>query len=137
MIARLNAGHRGQLAREMRAALPRECCGLIEGRHDESGFDIVALHPCRNVAREPDQFEIDPAEQFRLMRALRRTDRTIIGCYHSHPHGTHEPSQRDLASGSEDGFLWLIVAAGGSATTLGAYVYEGGLFAPVSLSAPE
>ena len=46
----------------------------------------------RNLADTPDRFEIDPAEQIKLMRALRGAGREIIGCYHSHPNGSAEPS---------------------------------------------
>src|SRR5215472_16515897 len=106
----LRVDHRAQLEREARAAFPKECCGLIEGRRDGRDLEILAVHPCRNLARGADEFEIDPAEHFRLMRALRGTARRIIGCYHSHPNGRTAPSSRDVAAGSEDGFLWLIVA---------------------------
>jgi proteasome lid subunit RPN8/RPN11 len=97
-----------QFEREARAAFPSECCGLIEGTRDGEVFNVLALHPTRNLAEEKDRFEIDPAEQFKLMRSLRGTDREIVGCYHSHPNGKAEPSARD--GESEDGFLWLIAA---------------------------
>jgi proteasome lid subunit RPN8/RPN11 len=97
-----------QIAQEARAEFPHECCGLIEGERDGDTFQATTLHPACNLATENDRFEIDPAEQFRLMRKLRGTGRDIIGCYHSHPNGKAEPSARD--GESEDGFLWLIAA---------------------------
>jgi len=113
-----------QIEGEARAAFPGECCGLIEGVRDGETFTVLALHPTRNLAKEQDRFEIDPAEQFELMRALRGTDRAIIGCYHSHPNGLTEPSARD--GGGEDGFLWLIAAVDGAgAFSLWAQVRDG------------
>lgn len=109
-----------QILREARAAYPRECCGLIEGR----GSEITALHPARNLAAEPGRFEIDPAEQFRLMRE----GRNIAGCYHSHPDGRAEPSARDAAGAGEIGFLWLIAA-----DELAAFVWDGARFRRVRL----
>jgi proteasome lid subunit RPN8/RPN11 len=111
---------RSQIFAEARAAYPRECCGLLEG----AGARITALHPARNLAEEPDRFEIDPAEQFRLMREGRR----IVGCYHSHPDGRAEPSPRDAEHAGEAGFLWLICA-----DTLGAFVWDGARFRPLVL----
>ena len=102
-------------------AHPRECCGLLEG----SATRITALHPTRNLAEEPDRFEVDPAEQFRLMREGRR----IAGCYHSHPGGRAEPSPRDAEFASEAGFLWLVCA-----DTLGAFVWDGAGFRPLVLA---
>lgn len=133
MIVQLSAGHRAQLEREARAAFPRECCGLVEGRRDGDRLEISALHACRNVARGDDAFEIDPAEHFRLMRTLRGTNRAIIGCYHSHPNGTPEPSARDLAASGEEGFLWLIATANSGEPSLRAYVHRAGNLAPVSI----
>ena len=104
---------RAQIAREARAAFPRECCGLIEGLRDGAAVRVTALHPTRNLAPEPDRFEIDPAEHIRLSRALREAGRGIVGCYHSHPGGRAEPSPRDRAGASEDGFVWLIAAVEG------------------------
>jgi proteasome lid subunit RPN8/RPN11 len=95
------------------------------------------LHPCRNVAPGLDAFEIDPSEQFRLLRALRGTDRAIIGCYHSHPNGKPEPSPRDIAAAGEEGFLWLIVAIEDPKLEIGAHLWEANRFASASISRPE
>ena len=99
---------RAQLADEARAALPRECCGLIAGTVDGGTARALALHPTANLGQGDDRFEIDPAEHIRLLRALRGTGRDVIGCYHSHPNGKAAPSQTDRAGAAEDGFIWLI-----------------------------
>jgi proteasome lid subunit RPN8/RPN11 len=88
---------------------PSECCGLIEGVATKDGWRAVAIHEARNLAADPARrFLIDPDIQFRLLRALRGTERSIIGCFHSHPDGSAHPSEYDRASASEDGFLWLV-----------------------------
>lgn len=114
---------RAQLLAEARAASPRECCGLVEG----SAKRVIALHPARNLASDPDRFEVDPAEQFRLMRQGRR----IVGCYHSHPGGCAEPSARDADGASEVGFLWLIAAG----EEIGAFIWDGARFTRLELEA--
>jgi proteasome lid subunit RPN8/RPN11 len=115
-----------QLESEARGAFPRECCGLIEGHR--GSFDIHFLHPVQNLRSEPDKFEIDPAEQLRLMKAARGRDAEIIGCYHSHPNGRPEPSVLDVAGADEDNFLWLIAAltACQSAITIAPFVFTRG-----------
>jgi proteasome lid subunit RPN8/RPN11 len=103
-------------------AHPDECCGLIEGARIEGAWRATAVHETRNLADNPARsFLIDPEAQFRLLRALRGTDRAIIGCFHSHPNGPAEPSARDLAEAVEDGFVWLIAGEDGR---FGAYVYR-------------
>ena len=111
-------------------AYPRECCGLIEGTGTAGGWRASAIHEAANVADEPARrFLIDPQVQFDLLRRLRGTKTRIIGCFHSHPNGSPEPSATDRASADESDFLWLI--AGGSPEggfTLKAYAVldEGG-----------
>jgi proteasome lid subunit RPN8/RPN11 len=101
---------RHQLAGEARAAFPRECCGLIEGVRREDVVEVARVHPARNLATEPDRFEIDPAQHIALLRNLRGTGRDIVGCYHSHPNGSPLPSARDLAGAADENFVWLIVS---------------------------
>ena len=127
----LAPGLRAQIESEARAAFPRECCGLIEGVRDGGGFHALALHPARNLADEADRFVIDPAAQFALQRRLRGTDRTVIGCYHSHPNGTAEPSDED----GEGDVLWLIAALDGRKFQgFGVYLRAGGAWRRLSLA---
>jgi desampylase len=138
-----------RLRDETLRAFPRECCGLLEGyvrslilsvsKGEASTSEIAhisALHPMRNIALESDRFEIDPAQHIALLQKLRGTERTIIGCYHSHPNGRAEPSERDRASADEEGFLWLIAAINPDAveqTCLAAFVSKGQSFSNLEL----
>jgi proteasome lid subunit RPN8/RPN11 len=123
-----------QIEAEARAAFPRECCGLLVGRVAGPMARIERLHPVTNLAAAMDRFEIDPAAQFALLRALRGTGQSVIGCYHSHPCGRPTPSPRDLAGAGEEGFLWLIAAmADARAVKVAAFCYRGGDFEQVGL----
>lgn len=127
---------RAQLAAEARAAFPKECCGLIEGRMGGSALAVTALHPTTNLSETPDRFEVDPAEHIRLLRALRGTGRDILGCYHSHPNGLAEPSETDRQRAADEEFVWLIqpVTADGAAQPAG-FVFGGGAFRTLALAA--
>ena len=129
----LSGDLREQIRDEARAALPRECCGLIEGIREPGTIRAVALHPAANLARGDDRFEIDPVEQFRLMHALRGTGREIVGCYHSHPSGPAAPSPRDADEAQERDFVWL-VAGVGARIALGAFVWDGRAFRELHLA---
>ena len=123
-----------RICEEARNALPRECCGLIEGMHDGREIRVHALHATDNIATAPDRFEIDPQEQFRLVRELRGTGHEIVGCYHSHPNGRAEPSRHDLECATEDGFVWLIAALDTDEISLRAFVSWQSGFDEISLS---
>ncbi len=106
------------------AAIPHECCGLLEGVRDGGLTRILALHPARNLAGAAGRFEIAPADHIAAVRAARANGHAIVGCYHSHPGGRAEPSAADLAGAGEDDFLWLITAE----EALDAFVYLRGRF---------
>jgi len=127
----------GRIENEARVAHPRECCGLIEGMRESDAVYAIAVHPTRNLAQEADRFEIDPGEQFALMRAARENGAEIVGCYHSHPNGAAEPSPRDAANGSEDGFVWLIAALRGGGGAVEFAAFEGTPFRRLSLAPAE
>lgn len=129
-ILRLPAGLAAQIMREAREAALRECCGLLEGAHIDGVFTTAALHPARNIADAADRFEIDPADQFRALHAARANGRQIIGCYHSHPGGTAEPSRFDHEGAGEEGFFWVIAAE-----KIAAFEFRGGDFLPVTIEA--
>jgi proteasome lid subunit RPN8/RPN11 len=124
---------RARIASEARAALPRECCGLIEGRRGDA-ITVNAVHAVRNLAAVADRFEIDPAEHIRLLQAARDRGNEIVGCYHSHPGAQAEPSARDCDGASEDGFLWLIVGSVRDAVEVRGYLFQDGRFIPVELA---
>jgi proteasome lid subunit RPN8/RPN11 len=128
---------RAQMEQAARREFPRECCGLIEGIVDQRVARVTAIHPARNLATEADRFEIDPSEQIRLLRELRGTGRDIIGCYHSHPNGRAEPSERDIAGAFGEDFLWLIIATDGLGATLGAFEIGQETFRAVALLDPS
>ena len=112
------------LHEEARQAAPRECCGLLEGRRAEGVYTILALHPVRNLSDDPDHFEIDPGGHIAAVKIARANGTTILGCYHSHPRGSAQPSASDLAGAGEENFLWLIVAD----EAIRAFFYSGRVF---------
>ena len=80
---------RAHLMKEARNAFPRECCGFVEGTVSGAHARATALHATRNLAVEPDRFEIDPAVQFALLRRFRGAERGIIGKRHFEPFHRH------------------------------------------------
>jgi proteasome lid subunit RPN8/RPN11 len=131
---------RAQIMKEARNAFPRECCGLVEGTRSGSTAYATALHATRNLAIEVNRFEVDAAIHFALLHRLRGTERTIIGCYHSHPNGKSEPSELDCAAAAEEGFLWLISACRGQhreESRIAAFVSKGHAFRPVRIVVPS
>jgi desampylase len=118
-------------------AYPNECCGLIEGVVTPDGWRALDIHEAANLAENPKRrFLIDPQVQFDLMRALRQSERRIIGCFHSHPDGEPAPSAADRAEAYERDFLYLIAAGVSGLFRLKAYLFTDPTgFSPLTIAA--
>ncbi len=90
-----------------RAEAPNECCGLLvgEGSFIDECVAVRNMHPTPRT-----RYLLDPAEHIATMRRLRGTRRSIVGCYHSHPHSPPVPSATDLAEAYYPEFVWMIVS---------------------------
>lgn len=124
---------RAQVEDEARGAFPRECCGLIEGLREGDVIHAAAFHPARNLSREADQFEIDPADHFRALRTARANGRQIVGCYHSHPNGIAQISKRDRDCAMDDNFVWLVCSVTANEARIAGFIRENGLFGTLAL----
>lgn len=83
-----------------RQSYPSEACGLIYLVRGKPRLMV-----CANMAANPTQeFEIGP-EQFAQAEELG----SVVGCIHSHPDGTGQPSAFDLASHAASGLSWWII----------------------------
>ncbi|MEL3889587.1 M67 family metallopeptidase [Ferrovibrio sp. MS7] len=122
-----------QLLALAEAAYPHEACALLVGE----GEAITRIVPAENVAPDPRRhFEIDPATQIRLRRALREAagPEALLGHWHSHPDGRAEPSATDAAAAYEPDLVWLISSVtAGKALPPAAFAFQSGGFAPLPL----
>ncbi len=110
----ISRAHLAAIRAQADAAGREECCGLLLG--DPASGRVQAIRPAANVAAQPVHFfEIDPATLLAAYRAARTGGPAVIGHYHSHPHGTAEPSAVDADMAERRGEIWLIL--GGDGTT--------------------
>lgn len=100
-------GVRQAIVAHARVTAPDECCGLLVGR----GTIVEESVPLRNVDPAPRvRYAIDPSAHVAVIRSLRQTGASILGCYHSHPRGTPRPSPSDVAEAYYPEFVWVIVS---------------------------
>ena len=75
-----------------RAVYPHEACGLIAGK----GRVAEKIYEMTNLEHSNVSYLMDPSEQFRVMKEMRREGRDLVAIYHSHPHSAAYPSARDI-----------------------------------------
>ncbi|HEY9051502.1 MAG TPA: M67 family metallopeptidase [Gammaproteobacteria bacterium] len=96
-----------QLVTEAKANTEVEICGLISKKDNET----FRVYPIDNIASEKHhRFEMEPAQQIAAMKTMRDNNETLFAIYHTHPHGTAEPSVTDIEQASYPDTLNLIIA---------------------------
>lgn len=75
-----------------REAYPNEACGILAGREGR----IVKVYPMRNTKPSPVSYEMNPAEQFQVLKDIRDEGLTLMGIFHSHPRSPAYPSSVDV-----------------------------------------
>src|SRR5712692_9099070 len=71
---------------------PEECCGMIGGRDGEA----TTVYRARNAEASPLRYNLDPSDQFRIMREMEERGEDLLAIYHSHTSSPAYPSQTDI-----------------------------------------
>jgi len=72
--------------------LPNESCGILGGKDGR----VEKVYCMTNAKPGPDYYEMDPEEQFLVMKDMRQTGLVMAGMFHSHPTGQAYPSSVDV-----------------------------------------
>jgi len=95
-----------QLFDHAKSGLPEEVCGYLAGNDRE-----VTLHfPLTNIDHSPEHFSFNPAEQFRVVREVRKAGQVILANYHSHPETPARPSAEDIRLAFDPEISYVIVS---------------------------
>lgn len=81
-----------EILKHCRNEYPNEACGYLGGK----GERITSALPIRNSAASPTWYEMDPAEQLKAQREIRRQGMEHLAVYHSHVATEAYPSRRDI-----------------------------------------
>ena len=82
----------GEMIEHCRREYPNEACGYLAGRRGE----VARAYPIRNEAASPTWYEMDPSEQLKAQREIRRQGMEHLAVYHSHVATEAYPSRRDI-----------------------------------------
>jgi proteasome lid subunit RPN8/RPN11 len=83
-------------------AYPNEACGILAGH----GGRVEKVYPMANAKPGPSYYEMDPEEQFRVMKDIRQAGLELTGIYHSHTGGPAYPSSVDVEKAYWPGTLY-------------------------------
>ncbi|AIE75165.1 MULTISPECIES: M67 family metallopeptidase [unclassified Synechocystis] len=128
----LSLSQQSQIYRHAELLYPEECCGLLLGQlvTEENGdlyWQVEEVQPTENCWGQVEEFEqdynqnqdsnlgklhyfaIDPKVLLTAQKDCRQRSLSIIGIFHSHPHGQPIPSEFDRAIAWPE-YVYLIVS---------------------------
>jgi len=95
-----------ELLNQARKQAPIEACGILGGR----GNRVELFHPMTNTDHSADHFLMEPAEQFKVIKALRAAGQRVLAIHHSHPASSARPSAEDIRLALTPDVLYTILS---------------------------
>jgi [CysO sulfur-carrier protein]-S-L-cysteine hydrolase len=89
-----------------RQEYPLESCGILAGKEGK----ITDFYPMANTEKSSSCYRMEPEEQLRVLLEMEKTGMELSAIYHSHPHTTAFPSQRDVDNAFFPDSLILIIS---------------------------
>lgn len=81
---------------------PNEACGILAGNSGR----VKKVYCMKNAKPGPTYYEMDPAEQFSVMKDMREAGLDMLGIFHSHPASHAYPSKVDIEKAYWPGTLY-------------------------------
>ena len=94
-IIRLSYECYDEMVRYAKSELPNEACGLLAGKRDADGKEVLNVYYLTNTDQATDHFTIDPKEQLAAVKDMRANGYVQLGNWHSHPESPSRPSEED------------------------------------------
>ena len=105
-----------------REGYPNESCGILAGKDGA----VEEIYRLTNLEASPVSCMMDPAEQFKAMKAMRARGLSMVAIFHSHPSSPAYPSAKDVGLAFYDDAVYIIVSlADGEEVVRGFSIREG------------
>lgn len=83
-------------------AYPNEACGMLAG----IAGGVKRVYCMKNARPGPAYYEMEPEEQFRVLKDIREAGFELLGIFHSHPTSPAIPSATDVERAYWPGTLY-------------------------------
>ncbi len=111
-----------QIFDHAKLGLPEEVCGYLAG----TGREVSSHFPMTNIDHSPEHFSFDPAEQFKVVREVRKRGQSILANYHSHPETPARPSVEDIRLAYDPEISYVIVSLAGELPDMESFIIRNG-----------
>ncbi len=103
----LTPAHWEAILEQARREYPNEACGILAGSNGP--IRVERVYPMTNADHSPATYLMDPQEQFRVFKEMRKDGLDLVAIYHSHTASPAYPSRRDRDLAFYPEAVYLIV----------------------------
>lgn len=120
-----------EIIEHAKAVPSHEACGLLSGKDGR----IERVYKMKNDSVSPEHcYFMEPKEQLKIMKEIRRQGQEMLGIYHSHPNSAAYPSDKDVELAFYPEAVYVIVSlANNNQPEIKAYKIESGRIAQEEL----
>lgn len=105
---------------------PLEACGILGGQDG-----LVSEHyPMANTDQSNEHFNLEPKEQFAVIKDLRAKGKKMVAIYHSHPETPARPSAEDIRLALTPDVSYVIISLAGDVPEIKSFLIAGGVVTP-------
>ena len=94
-----------QVLAHCKSVYPNEACGLLSG----NGNIAEKIYEMTNIEKSSVSYMMDPEEQFKAMKEMRKNGHKMVAIYHSHPHSPAYPSPKDISLAFYSDEIYIII----------------------------
>ena len=95
-----------ELVEHAKREAPNEACGILAGNDGK----VNRVYLMTNTDKSSQSFFMDPKEQIRVMKDIRKSQLEIVGIYHSHPETEAFPSEHDVSLAFYEDTSYVIIS---------------------------
>lgn len=108
-----------QMIAHAQGEAPNECCGLLSGKEERVSeiyqignlpADAPAIADLKVPPDRRFRYVMDPQEQLRAFKEMRKHGTELLAIYHSHPHSPAYPSATDVRLAFYTDTYYLIIS---------------------------
>ncbi|TET94012.1 MAG: M67 family peptidase, partial [Desulfobacteraceae bacterium] len=93
------------IVRHSQTECPYEACGILAGKDGV----VSRIYPMTNTDQSPTTFFMNPGEQLRVFKQIRKMGIEMLGIYHSHSASSAYPSKKDCDLAYYEEASYLII----------------------------
>lgn len=109
----------------------------MAGKRGEEGGRVTRVYLMKNTKASPEEYLMEPEEQFAVFKDMRQKGLELISIFHSHPHSPARPSAKDIAMAHYKEAIYTIISPEKAKEVMRAFLISDDKYREIGLKIEE